>query len=152
MACSDHGARRYGPPHFIGAAADRLCMGPTHHMSIGIEQTGPDTAELAACIWAVLLAFKYSSQSVTICYDCGSAALVGRILTSMKPADQACRLLQGLILLLTTRIDVRFQHTHSHQGRPLNELADALFTRADNGRCQWSTAGPAPFRGWCAGS
>lgn len=79
-----------------------------------------------------------NAASVTILYDCESAAGVAGGTSRFKKVVEASRLTRALATLISQTMTMH--HIHSHEGHPLNELVDAMATGAGLGRMSWAPA------------
>ena len=97
---------------------------------VGASQKGPDIAEAMAVHWAVIwiLCFANAPQTADVHYDSTSAGKPAEGLYSAGPnIEVVARATRGIVHTLEAKsMPVVFTHVHSHEGNPLNELADAI--------------------------
>ena len=77
----------------------------------------------------------HTTQNAVIHYDSFSAGKAAEGLYSVGPnIELVARATRGIVHTLQAKaILVAFLHVHSHEGNPLNELADALAKEAAKG-------------------
>ena len=99
-------------------------------VSASLTPTSAYEGELMAQVVALGTA-AWEDLPVTVYYDCQSAALVARGMASTSASSELARAATGLFLYSGTQGRwPALAHVRSHQGHPVNELADWLAKRA----------------------
>ena len=128
-----------GECRFAGMLSGPVQTNADHSLFQGIWAHSCESAETAGMIWSLAWALSVvahthkSGQEVRhsfkFCYDNKQVGDLAGHLTMPHTCHRGLIIIRSLVYLLSSVSQVEFDHYHSHQGMPLNELADCA---ADN--------------------
>ena len=145
--------RAQGRDYWLGCALGMAGAGAPSSCRLTDSTPNAHVAEMDAMAYALATAASGDGRTVTVAFDCQSAAGIAMLTCASHTLPMHARNFAALRTIISHRRNtLHFEHVPAHTGHPLNECSDAVSKAAACGKCHWLgdvEAFAAAFRDGC---